>query len=47
MPAIRFGIRDMNTVSFIEGVVLEEIPQMKKERGFAASSLEEGCGHIF
>ena len=40
--AVRFGVRDMPTVPFTEGVILPAIPQTEEDRAFARNDLREG-----
>lgn len=41
--AIRYGILDLPTVPFEDGLVLGELPQTAKDKDFARRDLEHGC----
>ena len=41
--AIRYGVMDMPTVPFTEGLILGDLPQSTEDREFARSDLERGC----
>lgn len=41
--AVRYGIRDMPSVPFTDGLVLGEIPQSEEDKEFAEGDLKKGC----
>lgn len=40
--AVKYGVRDMQTVPFTEALVIGEIPQTEEDQAFAERELENG-----